>query len=294
MAKNTAAAYTVEAWQTVWRDGGAQYYVKMYRNGSYFWGGTNMIRPYLNGEYPYYGWAAPDRGSWKYFSNTDPAVGNYYRLYDSSSGWQNLSWVYFSPQPGYISAKVLEFYRDVTINRGNSRQGSVTVRVGIDSKYSDWRFPDCFVNLTLYTNKIADISNVALNVTIDDKSNNPRYIRVSSSFTNPSTYYTAYLYHNGNLLASGTGSLSRNIEVTYNMFDTNQSFNLVIKGKDGVTYHNSTKTVHVEPSGVGIWVRQSNRANEVFHVYYKNNSGEIIEVTEAWYKRNSQNIKTTK
>jgi hypothetical protein len=40
--------------------------------------------------------------------------------------------------------------------------------------------------------------------------------------------------------------------------------------------------------------RHGGQTKEVFHVYYKNNSGKIIEVTEAWYRRNGINIKTVK
>ena len=120
-----------------------------------------------------------------------------------------------------------------------------------------------------------------------------RKIRIAVSFTNPSSYYTGKLTGPG-LAASGiTNSYSTTQDVTYSMFKTTRKYTFVVTGADG-TSKTVSKEVYIEPGGVGIWHRQNNQAKECFHVYYKNELGEIIEATEAWYRRNSQNIQTIK
>ena len=89
-------------------------------------------------------------------------------------------------------------------------------------------------------------------------------------------------------------SYSKDIAVTNAMHNTTRTYTITIKGDDGVVYKTQSVSVYIEPSGVGIWYKQNNKPKECYHVYYKNNQGNIIEVTEAWYKRNSQNIKTVK
>ena len=78
------------------------------------------------------------------------------------------------------------------------------------------------------------------------------------------------------------------------MFNTTQKFSISIKGKDGQEYHTTNSSILVQPSGVGIWYKGNNKMNEVYHVYYKNNNGEMIDVTEAWAKLGGKIIKTVK
>jgi hypothetical protein len=287
-------AFQVEAWQTGSGADWASYRMVVSRRGSYFWGSSEGVAVHdHNGHVTY--WAAPGKTSWKYFADTNPAVGNWYRLYDSRNGWQALSWKYYNPQqPGYVAAASLTYDRTVGISRGNNRQGSKTINIGIQSAYSDSRFLTCRGDLQLFTSKIADPSNVVISVTPDGIDVTDRYIRVSASFTNPEGYYTGNLYHNGNFLGSTAGSISKNIPITTAMFETTQNFSFVITGKDGVSPVTKTASCKIEPSGVGIWYKQNNAMKEVFHVYYKNKNGEMIEVTEAWAKKNNQIIKTVK
>lgn len=284
---------TIEAWQTNQTYNKAYYHVKVYRNGSYFWGGAvwqngNRVRGAchleINGEYVI-NWAAPVRSSWKW----DGSV--YYLINGSDGSKQVLDWSFWAPQPGWITGNCLEYDREVSINRGTGRQGSKSVPINVIFE-NGWG--SARGSLTVYTSKVNDVSNVSLSASVGDKSQTNRSITVSCSFTNPESYYTAYLYHGGTLLGSGTSGFSKSIAVTYAMYNTNQSFRLIIKGKDGVTYVDKSVSAYVEPGGVGIWSRHGGQTKEVFHVYYKNNSGKIIEVTEAWYRRNGINIKTVK
>lgn len=282
---------TIEAWQTEWHANKAKFHVKAYRNGTYFWGGAiwsggvrvrGATHLEINGEYVT-NWAAPKKSSWKW----DGSV--YYLMYNGRQ--QVLDWSYWAPQPGWIAANSIEYDREVSISRGSSRQGSKSVPIKVIME-NGWA--SCVGSLTVYTSAINDVSGVSLSASVTDKSQTTRNITVSCGFTNPESYYTAYLYHGGTLLGSSRSGFSKSIPVTYAMFSTNQTFRLVIKGNDGKTYVDKSTSVYIEPSGVGIWYKQSGSAKEVFHVYYKNSSGRIIEVTEAWYRRNNINIKTVK
>lgn len=276
----------VEASQTSSTATSATYTMKVSRRGTYFWGLKDKI--YVcdhNGRIIC--WAAPEKSKWKW-------DGTNYYLTNSSGSKQTLSWEFWKPQSGYVAASSLTYTRTVTINRGNARQGSKTINIGIESAYSGSNLSTCKGNLTLTTSKIADASNVVLTANADGVGVSDRYIRLSASFTNPENYYTGYLYHGSTLLGTTTNSISKEIKITNSMFETTQSFSFVIKGKDGVSYVTKPAECYVEPGGVGIWNRKDGVAKEVTNVYYKNNNGEIIEVTEAWVKRNNQAIKTVK
>jgi hypothetical protein len=280
-------AFQVEAWQTGSTADSASYRMVVSRRGTYFWGTSNAVSVYdHNGRITY--WAAPSKSSWKW-------DGSVYYLNNYDGSKQVLSWNYWAPQAGYVAANSLTYDRTVTgISRGNNRQGSRTINIGIQSTYSDSRFLTCRGDLTLTTSKIADVSNVSLSASADGKDVSDRYIRITASFTNPESYYTGYLYHGNSLLGSTAGSISKTVKITNAMFETTQGFTFVIKGKDGVTYSTKSASAYIEPSGVGIWYKQNSSAKECFHVYYKNSSGKIIEVTEAWAKRNNINVKTVK
>ena len=276
------AAWQVEANQISNDSESATYSLTVSRKGSKFWGEAKVAVHDHNGHVIY--WACPERSKWKYSAE--------YHWYLGSTTINILDWRFWNPQPGYITASSLSYTRTVNISRGNNRQGSRTVRVGVKSGYSSWT--DTWVNLTLTTTRIADVSNVSLSVSQTDKNVNPRRITVSASFNNPENYYTGYLYHNGALLQTITSYGTAIIDITNTMFETTQKFQFVIKGTDGVTYVDKPAEIYIEPSGVGIWYNQNGSPKEVFHAYYKNNSGDIIEVTEAWARKNNLNIKTVK
>lgn len=279
IVQNTA--WQVEAYQTSNTSSSATYTLKVSRIGSKFWGAAKVAVHDHNGHVIY--WAAPEKSKWKYDSTNKWWLG---------STSNRLDWRFWNPEPGYITASSLTYTRTVGISRGNNRQGSKTISVGIKSTLKDWT--DTMGSLTLTTTKVADVSGVSFSVKQSDKNANPRTMDVSMSFNNPENYYTGYIYHNGSLLQTITSTGAAIIHITNAMFNTNQRFQFIIKGKDGVTYVDKSASIYIEPSGVGIWYNQNGTAKEVFHAYYKNNSGDIIEVTEAWARKNNLNIKTVK
>ena len=274
-------AWQVEAYQTSNTSNSATYTLTVSRIGGKFWGAAKVAVHDHNGHVIY--WAAPEKSKWKYDSTNKWWLGN------TSN---RLDWRFWNPEPGYITASSLTYTRTVSISRGNNRQGSKTISVGIKSTLKDWT--DTMGNLTLTTTRVADVSGVSLSVSQSDKNASSRIMTVSASFNNPESYYTGYLYHNGKLLDTTTSAVAAIINIHNSMFNTTQKFQFIIKGKDGVTYVDKPASLYIEPSGVGIWYNQNGSPKEVFHAYYKNNSGKIIEVTEAWARKNNLNIKTVK
>ena len=262
----------------------ARYAVEYYRRNNAFWGLRNMCQIDVNGEL--WWWACPDKSMWNWDGS------GYYLLEHGTWGTAKyLSYEFWAPQNGYLCDDYLYFERTVGINRGNSRQGSTSVRCSAYNINGWWDTINCYE--TLYTTKIADVSNINFSVSCDAKTANPRYIRINASYNNPEGFYTGHISGPG-INTDFTGSGSWTQEVTTSMFNTTRTYTLTIRGRDGTQYHSSSRDVYVEPGGVGVWYKQNNQPKEVYHVYYKNNYGAIIEVTEIWYKRNSQNIKTTK
>jgi hypothetical protein len=287
MAKDTRYAFTVEATQTACGKDWAEYKLTVARANGMFWGGVDVISIHDHNGHVCW-WAAPGLSEWVWQNNQ-------YELYDWATGWQALYWKFWNPEPGYLAASSHTITRRVNnISRGNKRQGSKTVRVGVQSVYSDWRFTTCIINLPLTTEQIPLPSNVTLTATADDKTIPDRKIRIVASFSNPESYYTGMLYHNGVLIASSSDPITKEINITPVMFNTKQRFSFTIKGKDDIEHITPKETeVFIEPSGLGIWYKDD-EPKEVFHVYQKNNSGEIIEVTEAFCKRNNKIIKIVK
>ena len=185
MASAETYACHVDAWQTGNGSDWASYRVRLYRRNNAFWGNKTTCRIYLNGEYPHW-WACPEKSAWNWDGS------NYYLLqYGSYGSKQYLSWEFWAPQAGYITGSDIYYDRTVYINRGNSRQGQTTVRVGaLDNNY--W-WGDCLCDLTLSTTRIADVSNIAFTISCDDKTANPRYIRINASYSNPDGYYTGHI-----------------------------------------------------------------------------------------------------
>ena len=265
----------IDAYQSASGPNWADVVVTASRKSGNFWGMQQGLRLAVHGEYSNW-WACPNLGAWKHDS------AGYYIMYNGYR--QSLSWYYWAPQAGYQTGTSIAMTKRVYIDRGNSKQGSTTINVGMDGTYSSAK---CSGTITLYTTAVAEPSNLSISATADGKNVTNRYIRVSYNFTNPENFYSAEIYHNNVRISNLT------IPITYAMFNTTQTFKLIVRGKDGSTKE-ATTSVWIEPSGVGIWYKQSGTAKEVFHVYYKNSQGNIIEVSEAWYRRNTTNIKTVK
>jgi hypothetical protein len=265
-ASSKAFSIKAEQLSTRYKDK-AIYYISVSRKGGYFWGLRNAVK-IRNHNGAFVSWAAPAKSDWSYSDDL-----KFYKT-DSAGNAQTLSYEFWDPQPGYITGSSLYYQFEVDINRGNKRQESKTIYVGIDSTYTSSDFKSCGGNLTLYTSKIADVSNVLLTVTADDGSKSDRYIHVSASFTNQENHYTGTLYRGKTSLGTTKGSISKDIPITYDMFEKTETFYFKITGADGTEYPNSTKQVpiYIEPSGVGIWNKKNNKSNEVYHMYYKKNA----------------------
>ena len=187
------------------------------------WGTRRNIAIYdHNGRVVY--WNAPELSKWTWRGDGYYIWESYY---NTPGDWIQLAYEYYSGEPGYALDSVYEHTATVTgISRGNNRQGSKTINIGIKSTFTGSKFPNCMGDLTLYTSKIADVSNVRLSVSIDDVTETDREIHVNASFTNPESYYTGYIYHNGSQIGTVTSSSTIDIPVTYAMFNTTQKGNM--------------------------------------------------------------------
>ena len=279
------------------------YRVRVEMKNQNYWGGraAHYILKYGDGAETH--WACPVVGQWGWsWNGSNYVYGNATLAYEF---WPNITWAFDHDCTNWIAAWYLDTTnrqsigskaslgdRTVSVSRGaNERQARKTLTIGL---YDAGGMGDsCYANWTVYGKAIADPSNLSITVTVDPPTQQNRKIRITVSFDNPSNYYTGKLTGPG-LAASGiTSSYSTTQDVTYNMFKTTRKYTFVVTGADG-TSKTVSKEVYIEPGGVGIWHKQNNQAKECFHVYYKNELGEIIEATEAWYRRNSQNIQTIK
>ena len=121
-----------------------------------------------------------------------------------------------------------------------------------------------------------------------------RYIRISGTFTNPSSFYTAKLFDsNGKQLSSSTGtSISANVEITKDMFETTKRFILRIIGKDSNKYAEKEITVAISPSGVGLYGKLNSNVIDIDQSVFKNVN--FKQAQEVWIKINGEIKKTTK
>ena len=284
--------FKLEAWQTNRTANSASYKMKVSRRNGYFWGHHEKAWIQNHNGRVFY-WNAPSTGSdynhWRW-------NGRIYYIIDANNVAWDLNNKYWPGATASDTHKALDSWESpeytVPINRGNAKSGSTTITVGIFTTYTDI-FKTLKLDLPLYTSEVANISNISFTGECDDRYVQNRYIRLRASYTNPENFYHATITGPG-LNETFDTSYSKNIAVTNAMHNTTRTYTITIKGDDGVVYKTQSVSVYIEPSGVGIWYKQNNKPKECYHVYYKNNQGNIIEVTEAWYKRNSQNIKTVK
>jgi hypothetical protein len=253
------------------------------------YGGSTWIKPYLDGT-SYDQWAFPSLGSWKNRNGQK-------QLQLGNGTWITLYSKYWNPATdGYTVNSTYTVYKWIRIQNeiGKNREASKTVSFGTkSSNITSSSYKGATKNITLYTRTIPEPSNVSFSGSVDSKDTYPRYIRLSASFTNQQSFYTGYLTGPG-VNQSTSGSTSAAIPVDSSMFSTTKTYNFTIKGKDGTVYYNKNVSLFIEPGGVGIWYREGDTTKEVYHLYYKTSGGQIIEVNEAWYRRNSQNVLTVK
>ena len=202
-------------------------------------------------------------------------------------------------QCGFLSNfKYPTFTRTVTIDRGNSRKGTMTIKVGTKSSGSK-DFAGVLKEITLETEEIptSNFSASSITASVDSPdTQGTRYIRLSVEFKNPENYYTAKIYDaNGVVLATssnGATSVSTTVTITEAMFQNNYTYKAVLWGKDGNAYHTIySPQLYVEPSGAGVWVKNSGTYVTSAMAFRNVNNKEIKEV---WVKVNGKIYKTRK
>lgn len=250
-------------------------------NGAYF-GYCDYYRclaiKKASGYYKY--WGFPKASNWK-------------------SAWGQPSWNLSSQQwvsnqfgnlQGFLDT-TYTWKETISIDRGNSRQGSKYVEVGVVSGSNiSSDFGTTLVGLTLTTTKVPDATNSYLKSQVDPITVRNRKITVEGGFTNPEGYYNMRLYRNG-VQVPFNGTYTE--EVTKDKFFSNIVFTLKVYGKDGTLYNNLTKEtkVYIEPSGVGVSVQKTSTHN-VDSMYLNNVTRK--EITEVWIKKNGKVYKTEK
>lgn len=292
-------ACTMEGWQSEQRADGGKVYFKVYPN-----------RHPPNSECDFVGryktpqpWYIDENGNATklYEALAIPAVfGD--KAYRSGSKYYvratNHEYAYeFYTYADWKTADVFEFERNVSISRGNARQASKTVSFKLANR-GEW-YADMVGTVTIYTSKIADVSNVNLTVTADGKNVQNRFVHITASFANKEGYYTGYISGpnvNANFTSNGnnTATYTADIAIPRSWYDTTKTFTLIVKGKDGTNYSTKTISIAIEASGVGVWYKNnSNQIKEVEKVYYRDSNGTIKDVTELWYRKNGNQIVRT-
>ena len=251
-------------------------------NGAYFGLCNRNVNLVIKKASSYYKhWGFPVRSSWK-ASWGEPS------WYLWGGNYQDIGYGYLD---GFLATSYT-WTETVSINRGNSRQGSKTIEVGVKAgpgTSSD--FGTTLAKLTLTTTKIPDATGSWLKATVDPITQRDRYITVEGGFTNPESYYNMRLYRNG-VQVPFSGTYTE--QVTKDKFFTNVVFTLKVYGKDGTLYNNLTKEtkVYIEPSGVGVSVQKASTTHSINSMYLNNVTHK--EITEVWIKKDGKVYKTVK
>lgn len=178
----------------------------------------------------------------------------------------------------------------VSINRGNSRQGSKTIKVGVKTGNStDKNFKPDLVTLTLKTLEIAKPNKPTITITVDDEKQKTRYIHINITMNNPENFYTAKLLDgSGNQIGgSHTSSWEESILIDKNYFETTQNYTVKITGKDGTLYHEvSSSSGFIKASGVGAQVKADGSIQDVNTAHFKN--ANIKTISEVWIKKDGK------
>lgn len=227
-------------------------------------------------------WGFPSKSQWKSSWGTQSWILRDNASYDVGFGWLPSTTV-----DSYTWEETISISRPT-----NSKQGSKKVKIGQDkgsASSADWG-PN-MIELTLYTTKIADPSNLSISASVDDRSKKDRKIRISASFQNKEGFYSGAIYEGNTKLTDG---LSHTVSITKAMYGTTKTYKLVVTGRDGSRYETSTTTSTIEASGVGVHVKKSGKPKEVKEVWYKDKKGNIHEITELWVRKNKTNCETVK
>lgn len=229
-------------------------------------------------------WGFPTRANWK-DSWGEPSWylwgGN-----ETNIGYGNLD--------GFLQNSY-KWQEVVNIDRGNKRQGSKQIKVGVKTgpnTSSDFA-SDVLKTITLKTTKIADASNVSLDILeMQDPENGNRILTVTWDCTNPENYYTMTLYRNGVKVSTPANLYIENI--TPEIFNKTIVFEIRIHGKDGTYYKELTKTksITIEPSGPGLYIKDNDSVCAVNRMFLNNVTHK--EIMEVWIKKDGKVYKTVK
>lgn len=202
---------------------------------------------------------------------------------------------YTSAGAGYYQGELFEsreFTDEIPIKRGNARQGSAEVTVGVyagSNISSD--FGTTLKTIRVYTSKVADASNVTLTVEVDSTTPSTRKLIVKGGFTNPENYYNMRLFKNGTQIKDFTGEYTEDIPVSAS---ETINFELRIYGADGTYYKELTvpKSITIAPVGPGVSIKSNNNVVGVVEMNLKNVT--LKNISEVWIKKDGKLYKTVK
>lgn len=203
----------------------------------------------------------------------------------SSWGWMSSNLKpgnYFTSPFGRLEGTDLSkisWTEKVKIDRGNSRQGTKTVQVGMKaSKSVDSRFATTLKTLELKTLEIPKPSDYQIQVTVDGNDVTERYVHIYVYFTNPAQYYTGIVYKEGVEVVrteegnydpkTQTTTLEYTIPITEELYETYQVYTLKIIGKDNTEYFSTDSDKKFVEANIN-------------NVHIKTDSGTIEEAISA-------------
>ena len=227
-------------------------------------------------------WGFPAKGIW----SANPGWGPPSWLLDTNTYGDQVSNQGFGNLTGFLSNSY-SWEETVSINRGNARQGSKNITVGVvagPGVHPD--FQTTLATTTLYTTRIADVSNVSLALSQSDKNASNRFITAKVDFVNPENYYTANLYLNDIKINSSQSSFEFTIPITKSMENVSQAFKLIITGKDSVDYYTTPSDIKILQGGIGPYIRTSSKVLSTNNTYRKVDNT-MKQITDIYYKDDS-------
>jgi hypothetical protein len=192
------------------------------------------------------------------------------------------------------------FSGTVSLDRTNKRKATKTISIGVKTSKDTEKFPTVLKEITFETLEIPEskFEETTLNYSVDSpNTSGARYIRLSATFKNPEGFYTAKIYSNsGTILAVSSAnatSVSCNVKVTEDMYQTKPVFKATLWGKDGSQYStiSTPSNTYIEPSGAGVTVKNSG-IRSVSKMAFRNVTNK--EIKEVWIKIGGKIYKTKK
>lgn len=206
----------------------------------------------------------------------------------------------------------------VDISRGNSRQGSKEISVGvICGKDNGSNFTEPLKKITLKTLELSLVSNIMFSDPEIIKINNVDYIRVILKYTNPENFYKYSIslgtgitsnIVNINITENSQGNISYreynngylntdedftlDIPVSDLMYNTTVYIKLEITGKDNKLYNTRVTPVIIGTKQLQIYTKQDDISKEIKEAFLKSSSNRNI--SEVWIKVNNEIKQTIK